>query len=172
MPVGIDPELTRETMMQGGYYRYDFPNTNLTFLGLNSIFFMNSNKCALEDGSKMLDWVESLLSEERDFLLSMHVFPGVNSNLGGEQYWQEDVTVRFESIVSAWIDKITLLAGAHIHHTRITAPPLRTDDSVKLPLLATLAMTPIGVNNPSYTKLELDPITNNVLNETVRSYQL
>lgn len=59
MPKGMDRNATNATFMQGGYYRYDFDDSNLTLLALNTMFFKDDNKCALEDGSEQLDWLEA-----------------------------------------------------------------------------------------------------------------
>ena len=65
--------------MAGGYYRYDIPDSNLTFLGLNSMFFKRDNECALGDGAIMMkEWMAKQLEDERDFILGMHVYPGLN----------------------------------------------------------------------------------------------
>ena len=58
-PEGMDRYQAKETFMHGGYYRYDIPNTDMTVLALNSMFFKEDNPCAFGDGADMLDWFEA-----------------------------------------------------------------------------------------------------------------
>jgi hypothetical protein len=78
-PKEFSKEAARQTFMQGGYYRHDFRNSNDTLLALNSMYFMTENQCQLQRGSAQLDWLESqITNSSRKFILSMHVFPGLN----------------------------------------------------------------------------------------------
>jgi len=43
LPVNFDYKSANETFYKGGYYRYDFKDTNLVVLALNSMFFSENN---------------------------------------------------------------------------------------------------------------------------------
>ena len=87
--------------MKGGYYSHDFADTELTLLALNSMYFKTDNNCSLEVGHSQLDWLERVLQknsllpkqEQREFVLSMHVFPGLNYFSGWvEVFWRDEFT--------------------------------------------------------------------------------
>jgi hypothetical protein len=79
VPADFKREQARESFMNGGYYRHDFANTNTSLLAVNSMYFMAENKCQLSRGDRQLDWIEAQLATEgRQYILSMHVFPGLN----------------------------------------------------------------------------------------------
>lgn len=60
-PVGFNETEAKRTFYAGGYYRYDFPNSNITLLSLNTMFFKKSNKCGKEEGKQMLVWFRQQL---------------------------------------------------------------------------------------------------------------
>mmetsp|Transcript_19391 Transcript_19391/g.29766 ORF Transcript_19391/g.29766 Transcript_19391/m.29766 type:complete len:106 (+) Transcript_19391:520-837(+) len=44
-PSGFDDTAAKATFLHGGYYSYDFPNTNITLLAVNSVAFKVDNSC-------------------------------------------------------------------------------------------------------------------------------
>jgi len=43
LPVNFDYNTANETFFHGGYYRYDFSESNLAVLALNTMFFAEAN---------------------------------------------------------------------------------------------------------------------------------
>jgi len=82
------------------------------------------------------------------------VFPGLNYFLGWHQvFWHDQYTTRFVEITEKYVDKIQLVTGAHIHRAEFRAP---IDDSgIRIPYLITPSISPVYLNNPSYTLLNL-----------------
>lgn len=102
-----------ETFLKGGYYRYDFENKPVSLLALNTMYFMSENMCMLNQSQVQLDWFEKHLSENkaspnpRKFILSMHVFPGLNYYMGKKQvFWHQDVAEKFEQLLHQYQNSI------------------------------------------------------------------
>lgn len=46
-PTGMNRTAVNETFLKGGYYSYKIPNTDLTFIGLNTMYYKDEdNKCS------------------------------------------------------------------------------------------------------------------------------
>ena len=60
-PKGLNREEAFKTFVDGGYYRYDFPDRNLTLLSMNTLIFNSENVCELENATKQLNWLEQQL---------------------------------------------------------------------------------------------------------------
>ena len=140
------------------------------------MYFKPENNVCLDDGTAMLDWLEKELNatETGDFLLAMHVYPGLSLVNGAVQtLWQAAPTQRFAEILTEQASKISLVAGANAHQMRIAAPVVNeTLGGPLMPLFANPAVSPVAGNNPSMTNLVLDKSTNSVVDTTVMSYQL
>jgi hypothetical protein len=100
MPSGFDEERAHESFMQGGYYEHDFDDSQTSLLAMNTIFFKDDNKCKIDKGNQQLDWLDNTLQEAasngRKYILSMHVFPGINYFNGKEErFWHQDHTDKF-----------------------------------------------------------------------------
>lgn len=97
-PVNFNFTDANETFSNGGYYQYDFPNSSLSFIALNTMFFNIKNKCMLDKGNEQLIWFNNLLSSNnnsatpRHFVIGMHVFPGLNDYYGVEHFWYDNYT--------------------------------------------------------------------------------
>jgi hypothetical protein len=44
-------ESIKSSFLQGGYYKYDFENKNVSLLALNTMYFMTVNKCMLNEST-------------------------------------------------------------------------------------------------------------------------
>jgi hypothetical protein len=84
-PTGMNKTAVNETFLLGGYYSYKIPNTDMTFIGLNTMYYKNEdNKCsyAFEIGDGQLTWLENQLKDLKakgeKAMFGMHVFPGLN----------------------------------------------------------------------------------------------
>lgn len=86
------------TFLDGGYYRYDFEGRALSLLAMNTVMYMRQNR---EYGAAMqnqMDWLEATLKQNaelpvavrKQFMISMHVFPGLNYFGGVESLWLPD----------------------------------------------------------------------------------
>lgn len=174
MPAGMDRDATKATFMEGGYYKYSIPNSNLTVLALNSMYFKPENTQCLSDGDAMLDWLEKEINsnDTGDYLLAMHVYPGLNLANGAVQtLWQAKPTQRFAEILTEQASKVSLVAGANVHQMRIAAPVVnQTLGGPLMPLFASPAVSPVAGNNPSMTNLVLDKSSNSVVDTNVWSY--
>lgn len=49
-PPNFDLATANETFSNGGYYRYDFANSSLSFIALNTMYYNKKNHCMLEKG--------------------------------------------------------------------------------------------------------------------------
>ena len=52
--------------------------------------------------------------------------------------------------------KIELIAGAHVHRAEFKDPIYEKYPDLNLPNIATLSISPIFMNNPGFTTLEID----------------
>ncbi len=101
----------------------------------------------------------------------MHVFPGTNNFAGDfQEFWHDNATADFLEIVNKYRDKITLLAGAHVHRQEHRMQVSKEYPDLKLPLLITPSVSPVYLNNPAYTIVKMN--SEQVEEVFVRSYQL
>lgn len=56
----INYDFIKESFLEGGYYAHEFPNSNLTFIALNSIMFIGHNKCDHDGAMKQIEWLHKL----------------------------------------------------------------------------------------------------------------
>lgn len=99
----MNRELIKDDFLEGGYYRYDIPNSDIAVLSLNTIAFATENECMLEKGYIQLKWLEKQLKSQvnRKFILQMHIFPGLNYYKNSQQvFWKDNFTEAFEKILS------------------------------------------------------------------------
>jgi hypothetical protein len=124
LPRGFDRERAKSSFMKGGFYTHDFPDSKISVIALNSMYFKSDNKCSLADADYQLDWLEGVLKlnaqksieEKREFILSMHVFPGLNYFKGWQEiFWRTNFTKRMEDILAFHQDSIKFISAAHIH---------------------------------------------------------
>jgi hypothetical protein len=70
-------------------------------------------------------------------------------------------------ITEKYVDKIQLVTGAHIHRAEFRAP--KDGSGIQVPYLITPSISPVYLNNPSYTLLE---ISKSSLDISMHSLQL
>ena len=105
LPPNFDYNAANETFSYGGYYRYDFNNSDLSFIGLNTMFWNKKNQCMFDRADEQILWLydtlknNSKLADPRQFIISMHVFPGLNDFLGVEEFWHANYTRIFMNYV-------------------------------------------------------------------------
>ena len=46
----IEKDISKDTFMKGGYYSFDFPGKNLTFISFNSLYYSVKNECGKKEG--------------------------------------------------------------------------------------------------------------------------
>ena len=54
----MDYEQLKTTFLNGGYYRYDVPDFDVSVLSINSMYFYQKEVCDEEIINQMLDWLE------------------------------------------------------------------------------------------------------------------
>jgi hypothetical protein len=154
---------------EGGFFRYDL-NDRLSVLALNTIYFSVKNSQDLGTATSQLAWLESELSGAspgRRFLISMHIPPMLFYYQALDDFWKETFKTEFLRIISAYQSKIIMVLGAHIHQADIRAPYSATYPDLSLPMFLTPSVSPIFLNNPGYSILDLNLQANSRL-DTVK----
>lgn len=72
-----------------------------------------------------------------------------------EQFWVSDYQKRFLQLMKTYEKNVFFKLGAHIHRGRILAPTSTHVQDLNLITILTPAISPIYLNNPSYTQLEI-----------------
>ena len=81
----------------------------------------------------------------------MHVFPGLNYFNGGvNNFWHQQYTDSFLSLIDKSRARIKLITGAHVHRSEWRAPK-SVYLKQKLPMLVSQSVTPVYLNNPGYS---------------------
>lgn len=103
-------EEVKATIMKGGYFTYDY-SANLTFVSVNTLYFSVKNEQFNSTVSnEQLDWLESLLrdsDQNRRFVINMHVFPGMYNPGSRQQFWLDEFTTRFNTIMKTYGSKVS-----------------------------------------------------------------
>jgi hypothetical protein len=55
----MDRSKVNETFSVGGYYSYKIPETDITFLGMNSMYFKENVNCSKDVADQQLFWLET-----------------------------------------------------------------------------------------------------------------
>jgi hypothetical protein len=108
----------------------------------------------------------------------MHVFPGMFYYFEKvEHFWKEEYITYFNDITANHSEQILLIIGAHIHFADVRAPfrPSLANETTKHPemksvLLICPSVSPIFLNNPGYSVLDLSP-ANQSLVPTIHSFK-
>lgn len=101
LPKNFDREEAQKSFHNGGYYSYEFPGTNIELLALNTMYYKSENHCAFSYGYEQIDWLkEKTQATGKKFLLSMHVFPGLNYfNDKQEIFWHDEALDKFLDVI-------------------------------------------------------------------------
>lgn len=73
-----------------------------------------------------------------------------------DNFWKDTYKLRFLDIVNTYSSKIVMILAAHIHQADIRAPVSASYPDLSLSMLLTPSVSPIFMNNPGYTVLDLD----------------
>ena len=95
----------------------------------------------------------------------MHIFPGLNYfrriKDGNEvdpiqEFWYQNYTQNYLQICKDFEDDILLNLGSHIHKVALKAPVSHLVPRLKLTVFASPSVSPIYLNNPGYSFIELE----------------
>jgi 2',3'-cyclic-nucleotide 2'-phosphodiesterase (5'-nucleotidase family) len=92
-PPGMNFTDVSHTLSTFGYYKYQIPNTDLTFIGLNTVYFIEENLSNREVSGEQILWLNETLSEIQangtKAVISGHVFPGLYVDSMGDStsFW-------------------------------------------------------------------------------------
>ena len=109
----VDPE----PFFDGGYYRYDFENRDLSLLAMNTVMYMSGNREFTSAMQNQMDWIEKNLKENaqlpvesrKQFMISMHVFPGLNYFNHVEPLWLLEWQDKFLSILDTYGEQVIMI---------------------------------------------------------------
>ena len=59
------------------------------------------------------------------------------------------------NLINYYKDDISLITGAHIHRNEIRSSQSEVFKDLKIPILITQSVTPVYMNNPAYTTLNV-----------------
>lgn len=119
LPRNFRVEATKKTFLKGGYYRHDFGIEKISLLSLNSIYFHEQNKCLFEEADEQMQWFKQQLQTakykdpKRRFIVSMHIFPGVDYKGEHQDLWHENYTNTFLDILQEY-DTVDLMLGSFV----------------------------------------------------------
>jgi hypothetical protein len=171
-------EEIKETMMKGGYFRYDHSDY-VSFLTLNSLYWSIKNEMYNSSQSyEQLTWIENQFEqseENRKFIVNMHIFPGMYNPGVRQQFFIEEFNNMFDDLMRKYGDKVIMLNGAHTHIADIRASWME-QDSVEHLLkgeatkkgyytnFVSPSFSPYFLNNPGFTTFDLDDETHKITN--------
>lgn len=99
-----------------------------------------------------MKWLEEqfkTISNERQVIISFHIFPGQFFPGKDQTFWEENFVKSFKSILKQNKDKILIILGAHTHLL-----DFRYEEDF-FGLIATPAISPEFGNNPGYASFEV-----------------
>jgi len=68
--------IDRSIFTKWGSYAADVPNSDVTIVSFNSLYYSKKNTCGRDEGKKLMAWLGEELKRDRKFVINMHVFPG------------------------------------------------------------------------------------------------
>lgn len=118
------------------------------------MYFASENECGFDVADYQLEWLKNMLEADKKFILSMHVFPGLNYYYGQEQvFWHVNFTEKFLDHLLPHQDKIVFASGAHVHRAEFRDATSKLHPNLSVPLIVSPSVSPVYLNNPSYTTL-------------------
>ena len=160
----VDPE----PFFDGGYYRYDFENRDLSLLAMNTVMYMSGNREFTSAMQNQMDWLEKNLKENaqlpvesrKQFMISMHVFPGLNYFNHVEPLWLLKWQDKFLSILDTYGEQVIMIQAAHVHSIQLKNPlDQKFTSKHRIPIIITPSITPTFSNNPGYVTYSLEQKT-------------
>ena len=182
-------EKVKETLMKGGFFRYDH-SKKLSFIALNSLYWsVKNDKYNSTVSHEQLDWFEEQLEKsekKRNFIVNMHVFPGMYNPGERQQFWLDEFNNRFNEIMKAYGHKVIFLNGAHTHiadvraswieeNTTSVEDRLNNKTTSKKGYYANFvspSFSPVYLNNPGFSILNVDEDKAEVFNITAHYLEL
>jgi hypothetical protein len=141
-----------------GSYRYDVPNSKVTFLNINSLYFTFANAAdSTITPPLLLSWMDTILSENRKFIINMHVPPaylGISQLGFGIQFFDDAYQSNFLDMLVTHKSKINAIFAGGINISAVMAPKSSTKN-VATPLFIFPAVSP-RLSNPGYSTLVID----------------
>ena len=83
---------------------YEFDSTvyrnsdNLGFIALNTLPLSSRCRIGCEEGDLILNWLENILKEDRDWVINMHFYPGVEYHEEAQELWTPKNVERFQNM--------------------------------------------------------------------------
>ena len=135
------------------------------------MFSKKNHNDSFSDGEEQLKWLEEELvsaNGKHRFILMMHILPGMSWFGYREDFWQENFTDKFLSILSEHRDNISFLIGGHMHFAELRVqqwPKMLGLLSIQSP-----SVSPVYYNQPGYSVLDIDEDTGKILNYEIRYF--
>ena len=92
----------------------------------------------------------------------MHIPPGLFSFQTLDDFWQDTYKQQFLTLLTTYQSKIVAVLGAHIHQADIRAPMSTLHPGFTLPMVLTPSASPIFMNNPGYSMIDVDQMISKV----------
>jgi hypothetical protein len=92
----------------------------------------------------------------------MHIPPTLFYFQSLDDFWKDTYKQQFLSLLTTYQSKIVAILGAHIHQADITAPMSTAHPGFTLPMFLTPSASPIFMNNPGYSMVNIDQSINDV----------
>ena len=169
----------KSTFLDGGYYRFDFPESDISVLAMNSAIYGLESHDQNDAADRQLIWLEQNLKEnnmlpentKRKFVLAMNTYPGLEYKHTEFQYlgedwqnWKANAIDRFQQIITAQNDQadgknqnIVLYACAGSYKAQFRNTNVINNNFVKnkIPMMISPSISPLKSTNPSYMTYEL-----------------
>ena len=121
----------------GGYYRVDIDDS-LSVLALNTLYYgihCDESKVGKE-GLNQMKWLQDNLKEDRQFLMFMHIWPGINYyGQGHPLHWKQKYVKDFYSILKTHRDQLPIIVGAHTHFGNFVYQSEQVNQSLRAKLV-------------------------------------
>jgi len=176
----------KSTFLDGGYYRVDYSDS-LSIFSLNTVYFSKKNDNTNDPGTALnqMNWLSSHLADikandpNRKVIITYHIIPGYKYNGSGARMWNDTYAVQFDQLVQDYNDIIVTVVAAHVHSNSLRAYKLETSTKSKSrflslttkpsygPTIVCPSVTPIYLNNPGFTLIDIEEESNGPVVENV-----
>ena len=164
----------KSTFLDGGYYRVDYSDS-LSIFSLNTVYFSKKNDETNDPSTAddQINWLKAQLENikanepSRKVIITYHIIPGYKYNGGAARMWNDTYAVEFDQIVQQYNDIITTVVAAHTHSNSLRSYKLESTatstgflsaSSSKpsyAPTIVCPSVTPIYLNNPGFTLIDI-----------------
>jgi hypothetical protein len=174
------------SQVYGYYSAYPLDNSNLRFIGLNTVIYNNrhSSPCynppadgeyQTEAGQKMMKWFSQQMVDAgnagEQVLIAMHIPPGIDG-YGGNETWPKFGTEKGRTIQNEFIHLVgkykNNVIGILTGHTHMDEIRMIYDSSGIFSdvCISTLGITPVHMNNPGFKLFTYDSMNYELMNFT------